>query len=378
MVDSKQWFFKRNGKVFGPYSRTRMQRFIENGTVFDTDLIRSEHSSWLSLENSDELIANDKTVLPPVTIPVRKIYKLNSARAPVTTRIEFRQVGIYAALVLAACILLALLFSLDHSSKNGKQSISRIHQPASTQNGNINTGANAEAENVTSSNSSDSISRPSSATTADIPLSYVELNKKVKPSLVTIYSKVGDKTATGSGFIVDQQHIATNLHVVEDADNVLVKFQFNDEIIKADGLASHSRERDVAILRIPINPTTVQPMGIATSIPSVGESVAAFGNPDGLEYSMYKGIVSAVRPGSQIFNNQSNARWLQLDIRMGPGMSGGPLVNLSGQVVGMNTRGQQDSGRGDWIHFAISNQDIFSQIEQAQNTDRINTSFHAP
>jgi serine protease Do len=153
----------------------------------------------------------------------------------------------------------------------------------------------------------------------------------------------------GTGFIIDKQgYILTNNHVVEMADEIKVKFpdgkEFEAEIIGRDP------KTDLALIKIGSNESLQPlPLGDSENI-EVGEWVVAIGNPFGLGNTVTAGIVSAKyrQIGAGSYDN-----FIQTDASINPGNSGGPLLNTSGEVVGINTAIFSRGGGNIGIGFAI-------------------------
>jgi serine protease DegQ len=147
--------------------------------------------------------------------------------------------------------------------------------------------------------------------------------------------------ALGSGVIIDAQRglILTNHHVVENADGVSVSLA-DGRTVEAEFLGSDP-DTDVALIRIPAKDLTQIPLGDSKQL-QVGDFVVAVGNPYGLGQTVTSGIVSAVgRTGIPVAGFQN---FIQTDASINPGNSGGALVNLQGQLVGINTASFNPSG----------------------------------
>jgi serine protease Do len=151
----------------------------------------------------------------------------------------------------------------------------------------------------------------------------------------------------GSGFIVSPDGvILTNAHVVRDADEVTVKLQDRREF-RAKVLGSDPRT-DVAVLKIDAKNLPVVPLGNTRNL-KVGEWVLAIGSPFGLESTVTAGVVSA--KGRTIDNN--GVQFIQTDVAVNPGNSGGPLFNTRGEVVGINSQIYSQTGGYQGLSFAI-------------------------
>ncbi len=147
---------------------------------------------------------------------------------------------------------------------------------------------------------------------------------------------VTDAYSLGSGFIVNKQgYILTNAHVVHNATDIRVvlsegKMDYPAKIIGMD------RVTDTALIKMECNVAlTVLPLGDSDSL-RTGEMVIAMGNPLGLRHSVTLGIVSAKERFSPHLNER-HVDFIQTDSAINPGSSGGPLLNLYGEVVGINT-----------------------------------------
>ena len=153
----------------------------------------------------------------------------------------------------------------------------------------------------------------------------------------------------GSGFIINRDGvILTNNHVVENADEIIVKLA-NDKEYKAKVLGRDAKT-DIAVIKIEDVPDlTPVALGDSDAL-RVGEWVMAIGNPFGLEHSVTAGIVSAK---GRYIGQGSYDQFIQTDAAINPGNSGGPLINLKGEVVGINSAIFSRSGGNIGIGFAI-------------------------
>ncbi|MEG1679023.1 MAG: Do family serine endopeptidase [Stenotrophomonas sp.] len=145
----------------------------------------------------------------------------------------------------------------------------------------------------------------------------------------------------GSGVIIDaaRGYVLTNHHVVENADDVQVTLA-DGRTVKAEFLGS-DRDTDIALIRIPAEKLTALPLGNSDQL-RVGDFVVAIGNPFGFSQTVTSGIVSAVgRSGIRGLGYQN---FIQTDAAINPGNSGGALVNLNGQLVGINTASYNPQG----------------------------------
>lgn len=152
----------------------------------------------------------------------------------------------------------------------------------------------------------------------------------------------------GSGFIISSDgYILTNAHVVNEADEVIVKLsdkrEFKAKIIGAD------RRTDVALVKIEATGLPKVNVGDPTKL-KVGEWVAAIGSPYGLENTMTAGIVSAK---GRALPQENFVPFIQTDVAINPGNSGGPLFNLAGEVVGINSQIYSRTGSSVGLSFAI-------------------------
>jgi len=152
----------------------------------------------------------------------------------------------------------------------------------------------------------------------------------------------------GSGFIISSDgYILTNAHVVNAADEVIVKLsdkrEFKAKIIGAD------RRTDVALLKIDASGLPKVAIGDPAQL-KVGEWVAAIGSPFGLENTMTAGIVSAK---GRALPQENFVPFIQTDVAINPGNSGGPLFNLKGEVVGINSQIYSRSGGSMGLSFSI-------------------------
>lgn len=152
----------------------------------------------------------------------------------------------------------------------------------------------------------------------------------------------------GTGFVVSEDgFIATNNHVVRGAQEFLVRF--NDGREAPATLVGTDPETDIAVLRVEVADLTPLAWGDSDAA-DVGDWVIALGTPFGLADSVTAGIISA--KGRQVGLSPLES-YLQTDATVNPGNSGGPLVDLDGRVVGINTAIESRSGGSDGISFAI-------------------------
>ena len=158
----------------------------------------------------------------------------------------------------------------------------------------------------------------------------------------------------GSGFVWDDAgHIVTNHHVVEGAERVTVVWS-DDRELDAEVLGSDP-DSDLALLKVTAEPGSLTPVTLGDSdTVTVGQVVAALGNPFGHEFSITSGIISGVgrtiRSGNSPF---SIPEVLQTDASLNPGNSGGPLLDRRGQVIGVNTQIISRTGANSGIGFAV-------------------------
>ena len=167
--------------------------------------------------------------------------------------------------------------------------------------------------------------------------------------------------AAGSGVIIDaaKGYVVTNHHVIQNADEIVVTLQdgrsFNAEVVGSD------KQVDLALLQIPAENLTALPMADSDKV-QVGDFVVAIGNPFALGQTVTSGIVSALgRSGLGIDRYED---FIQTDASINPGNSGGALVNLNGQMVGINSAIIAPSGGNVGIGFAIPTRIVKNVMEQ--------------
>ncbi len=154
----------------------------------------------------------------------------------------------------------------------------------------------------------------------------------------------------GSGVIVDARkgYIITNNHVIANADTIFVTL--NDKRKLKAKLIGTDPETDVAILKVKPDNLTAIPLANSTAL-RVGDFVVAVGNPFGLGQTVTSGIISALgRTGLGI---EGYENFIQTDASINPGNSGGALINLNGELIGVNTAIVGPSGGNIGIGFAI-------------------------
>ena len=175
--------------------------------------------------------------------------------------------------------------------------------------------------------------------------------KRVEPSVVSITRPAGrNMDGQGSGVIVDKAgYIITNFHVVNGTDKVQVRL--SDRRVTEASVVGADAMTDIAVLKIDLGNLIPAEWGDSDKL-EVGDLVWALGSPYGLDRSLTFGIISAKsRRGGSYISRSPYEEYLQTDAAVNPGNSGGPLVNISGQIVGINAAIYGTSFQG--ISFSI-------------------------
>ena len=158
---------------------------------------------------------------------------------------------------------------------------------------------------------------------------------------------------SGSGFIWDNKgHIVTNFHVIYQADSIQIIL--DDRSSHEATVIGLDPDHDLAVLQIRNRKKTFIPIvrGSSTNL-RVGQRVLAIGNPFGLDHTLTTGVVSALGRTIKSVNDRTIESVIQTDAAINPGNSGGPLLNSSGQLIGVNTQIISPSGAFAGIGFAV-------------------------
>lgn len=159
---------------------------------------------------------------------------------------------------------------------------------------------------------------------------------------------------SGSGAVIDHQgHILTNFHVVESSSEIQVTLAGGE--VRQARMIGHDAEHDIAILQIIDPPAELYPIELGSSDNlKVGQRVYALGNPFGLERTITTGIISALnRTLPSRIQGRELKSIIQTDAALNPGNSGGPLLDTSGRLIGMNVAIATKSGQNAGLGFAI-------------------------
>jgi len=183
--------------------------------------------------------------------------------------------------------------------------------------------------------------------------SLAPLLRGVTPSVVNIAvmgKKSSEPEVAGSGVIVDAKagYVLTNHHVIAHANRIVVTLKDNRKFDAT--LVGSDPDTDIALLKIAARNLTALPIGDADRL-EVGDFVLAIGNPFGLGQAVTSGIVSAL--GRTGLGLESYENFIQTDASINPGNSGGALINLKGELVGINTAIFTPGGGNVGVGFAV-------------------------
>jgi serine protease Do len=169
-------------------------------------------------------------------------------------------------------------------------------------------------------------------------------------------------SSLGSGFVIDGNEglIVTNNHVIEGAEEIDINFHDGSKL-RVDKIIGRDTKADLALLKVtPKKPLADVKFGSSAKI-EVGDWVMAIGNPFGLGGSVSLGIISAK---SRDINSGPYDDYLQTDAAINKGNSGGPLFNMDGEVIGVNTAIISPTGGSIGIGFAVPSDTVSSVVEQ--------------
>ena len=205
------------------------------------------------------------------------------------------------------------------------------------------------------------IASPAHAFTED-EKNNIELYEKLSPGVVNISSttmerdfffNVIPREGAGSGSIIDERgYILTNNHVIEDAGKIEVTLEGGKKYPAK--LVGTDPDADVAVLKIDVarEHLTVIPMGTSENL-KVGQKALAIGNPFGLGRTLTTGVVSSVGRTLRTSGGTLMEDIIQTDAAVNPGNSGGPLIDSSGKMIGINTAIFSPTGASVGIGFAV-------------------------
>ncbi|MDQ3622745.1 MAG: trypsin-like peptidase domain-containing protein, partial [Verrucomicrobiota bacterium] len=178
------------------------------------------------------------------------------------------------------------------------------------------------------------------------------------------------RTALGSGVIISKEgHILTNRHVIEEMEATRV--QLSDGRILPAELIGSDPETDIAVLKV--SAPKLEPLPLADSDQvRVGQMVFAIGNPFGLNETVTQGIISA--KGRRAMRD-SDVEFLQTDAAVNQGNSGGPLLNLRGEIIGINTAIYSETGGWLGISFAVPSNTARRTLESVIKTGRVRRGY---
>lgn len=172
--------------------------------------------------------------------------------------------------------------------------------------------------------------------------------------------------ALGSGFILSSDgYVLTNHHVVDDAQEIVVKLSDRREVVAK--LIGSDPSTDIAVLKIKADNLPAVAIGDANKL-KVGEWVLAIGSPFGFDQSVTAGIVSAK---GRSLPGGNYVPFIQTDVAINPGNSGGPLFNMEGKVVGINSQIYSQSGGYMGLSFAIPMDVVMNVVDQIKSKGKV-------
>jgi S1-C subfamily serine protease len=200
-------------------------------------------------------------------------------------------------------------------------------------------------------------------------VAFIQAQTKPQPSsLLNPFGGGGGGTATGSGFVIDHDgDVLTNAHVVEGATKIEVTLGRSDSSQPVTAqVVGKDPSTDVALLKVDAPADELHPLQLGSSSDAhVGDPVVAIGNPFGLDRTVTSGIVSALQRQIKAPNGFTIDNVIQTDAAINPGNSGGPLINASGQVIGINSQIESPNGGGNvGIGFAIPINTVRDVVQQ--------------
>jgi serine protease Do len=172
-------------------------------------------------------------------------------------------------------------------------------------------------------------------------------------------------SSLGSGFVIDGKEgiVVTNNHVIDGADEIIINFHDGSKL-KVDKVIGRDSKADVALLKVtPVKPLTDIKFGSSATM-KVGDWVMAIGNPFGLGGTVTAGIISAKQ---RDINSGPYDDFIQTDAAINKGNSGGPLFNMAGEVIGINTAIISPTGGSIGIGFAVPSDTITNIIGQLKD-----------
>jgi serine protease Do len=210
------------------------------------------------------------------------------------------------------------------------------------------------------------------------PISRPKSETKIPRNSIEQFEGGQDEPAqrgNGSGVIVDAQgYILTNYHVISGADRIKVKFYDGSEI--PGKVVGSDRETDLAVVKVePVAELRAARFGDPEKM-RVGDWVLAIGSPFGFDQTVTAGIISAKdRASKEVHNKVGFQYFLQTDAAVNHGNSGGPLINLLGEVIGINTLIATSTGDYNGISFAIPSSEAISVYKQLVKQGRVIRGF---
>jgi S1-C subfamily serine protease len=216
--------------------------------------------------------------------------------------------------------------------------------------------------------------------------SVAQIYRRVGPGVVFVTARIVTRTdspfgfpleqqglATGSGFVIDRRgYILTNAHVVEGAGTASVRFDQGGDLIDAQ-VVGRDLSTDIAVLKVDPSAAKLRPLPLGDSRRvQVGDPAIAIGNPFGYDRTVTTGIISALQRQIRAPNGFTIGHVIQTDAPINPGNSGGPLLNASGQVIGINSQIATAGSRGSvGIGFAVPINTAKRVVPQLERHGRI-------
>jgi hypothetical protein len=286
------------------------------------------YSKWTFVEKQEE-----KKILTQQPEQKKPEYKVSEGSGNIPRSL------IYVGIVMVSAILAGTLVApmLLKNYQFGKVQSNIAESPT--------TAGISQNEQTTAQNPMQEIKRPQYAPAASSApretLSIADIVRKNKQSVVVV------KTATGMGsgfFINGDGHIVTNRHVLPNADKAEIK-TISGNIFRITRIVTEDQEADLVIAATETPAGESVPIPLDAKLPEVGEKIVVIGNPLGLELTVSDGIVSALRTNQQAIN------FIQITAPVSSGNSGGPLLNMQGEVIGVATF-QYRSGQN--LNFCVA------------------------